>query len=191
MIYLDTNVIISVHLQVSTSAAAEMWIGHQTVPLAMSAWSIAEFRGAVALRARKKEILARQAIEIFDKFDTEFSAGMTTLPVTDTAHQRAAVWLRSPDCALQTADALHLAIAMEYEAAAIATFDQRFARNIEKLRIGGLKIIALPVSGSPHQIQQKLADYNVTDRDIAKAVKWARKRKTAERGKLPRMTVRG
>ena len=191
MIYLDTNVIISVHLQDSTSAAAEMWIGHQTVPLAMSSWSIAEFRGAVALRARKKEILARQAIEIFDKFDTEFSAGMTTLPVTDTAHQRAAVWLRSPDCALQTADALHLAIALENEAAAIATFDQRFARNIEKLRIGGLKIIALPVSGSPHKIQQKLADYNVTDRDVAKAVKWARKRKTAERGKLPRMTVRG
>ena len=32
---------------------------------------------------------------------------------------------------------------------------------------------------------------SLTERDIAKAVKWARKRKTAERANTPRLTVRG
>ena len=191
MIYLDTNVFISMHIADSTTMAAESWVVQQSVPLAMSTWSIAEFRGNVALRVRKKEMSPRLAAEIFDKFDTKFAAGVTTLPVTDAAHQRAAHWLRSPDCALQTADALHLASALEYEAAAIVTFDHRFARGIEKLRIAGLKVIALPMTNAAHKIQQKPADYNVTERDIAKAVKWARKRKTVERARAPRLTVRG
>ena len=191
MIYLDTNVLLSVLLTDSTTTAAETWMAQQTASLAISTWSIAEFHGNVALRARKKEIPSRMAAEIFEEFDTDFSGRVTTLPVTDAAHQRAAHWLRSPDCALQTADALHLAIALEYDAAAIVTFDHRFARGIEKLRIAGLKVIALPMTNAPHKIQQKPADYNVTERDIAKAVKWARKRKTAERANTPRLTVRG
>lgn len=119
------------------------------------------------------------------------STSLSLLKSSDTAVLRAATWLRSPDCALQTSDALHLAIALEHEVAAIATCDQRLARNIEKLRIAGLKVIALPTTGGPRKIQQKLADCNVTERDVVKAVKWARKRKAAERERAPRLTVRG
>ena len=191
MIYLDTNVLVSMHIVDSTSAASEAWASQQTAPMAMSTWSIAEFVGNISLRVRKSELRAREAERIVRAFDTKFSPGLAVLRVTDAAHQRVARWLRSPDCALQTGDALHLAIALEHEAAAIATFDDRFARSIEKLRIPGLKVIALPTTGALHKIQQKMADYNVTERDIASAVKSARKRKMAEREKAPRLTVRG
>ena len=66
----------------------------------------------------------------------------------------------------------------------------RFAKGVEKLRIAGLKVIALPVAGIP-SARQARAKYNVTERDIAKAVASARKRKTAERKNAPRLTVRG
>lgn len=191
MIYLDTNVLISLHVFDSTAAAAAAWIAQQSAPLAMSTWSIAEFRGNVALRTRKKEILPHIAARILEEFDTEFSAEMIALPVTDSAHWRAARWLREPACALQPGDALHLAIAIEYDAAALATFDQRFARGIEKLRIPGFRVIALPADGGLPQIQQRRAEYIVTERDIAKAVKWARKRREAERERAPRLLVRG
>ncbi|MEO8103787.1 MAG: hypothetical protein ABI790_14790 [Betaproteobacteria bacterium] len=62
---------------------------------------------------------------------------------------------------------------------------------IEKLRIAGLKVIALSNKGGLHKIQQKLAAYHVTERDIAKAVKWARKRRMAEKERAPMLRVRG
>lgn len=91
---------------------------------------------------------------------------------------------------MQPGDALHVVIALEGEAAAIATFDQRFACNIEKLRIPGLKVIALPTYGTPHKTEQKLVDYNITEKDIANAAKWVRKRKRAEKESTSRLTVR-
>lgn len=191
MIYLDTNVLISLLAGDDCTTATQEWWASQSVPLGLSTWVTAEFYSHIGLRCRKGEETARNAARILDSFDELVSTNLTLLKSNDTAVLRATSWLRSPDCAMQVGDALHLAIALENEAAAIVTFDQRFARNIEKLRIPGLKVIALPTKGAAHKIQQNLADYNVTERDIAKAVKWARKRKTAERAKMPRMTVRG
>ena len=190
MIYLDTNVIISLLAEDSGSAAAEAWWAAQSVPLAVSSWVRAEFYSHIGLRHRKAELTARQAAAYVDEFDSLVATSISLLKASDDAVLRASTWLRSSDCSMQTADAVHLAIALENEAAAIATFDVRFASAIEKLRIGGLKVITLPVAGKLNQIQQKLASYNVTERDVAKAVKWARKRKTAEREKAPRLTVR-
>ncbi len=191
MIYLDTNILVSLLAGDDCTTATQEWWASQSVPLGISTWATAEFYSHIGLRCRKGQETARNATKIIDSFDELVSTNLALLRTGDTAVLRASSWLRFPDCAMQVGDALHLAIALENEAAAIATFDQRFARNIEKLRIGGLKVVALPAAGTAHKIRQKLADYNVTDRDIAKAVKWARKRKTAERGKVPRMTVRG
>ena len=191
MIYLDTNILVSLLVGDSNAATTREWFSRQFTPLAISAWGIAETYSHIGLRCSKGEVTARNAARIVATFDALIATNLVLLKSSDTALFRASSWLRSPDCALQAADALHLAIAIENEAAAIATFDQRFARGIEKLRIAGLKVIALPAAGTPLKIQQKFADYNVTERDIEKAAKWARKRKVAEREKAPRLTVRG
>jgi uncharacterized protein len=190
MIYLDTNVIVSLLAEDSTSAAAEQWWNAQSAPLAVSPWVTAEFYSHIGLRYRKHEITSKQASTYVEKFDEMVASNLTLLKSTDTTLLRAAAWLRAADCSMQTADALHLAIALENEAAAISTFDARFAKCVEKLRISGLKVIALPAVGARHQLKQNRAAYNVTEQDIAKAVKWARKRKTAERENALRLTVR-
>ena len=191
MIYLDTNVLVSLLVGDNNADPATEWYSCQSAPLATSAWGVAEVYSHVGLRCRKGEETPRNAVRILDTFDAMVATNFALLKSSDAAVLRASAWLRSPDCSLQTADALHLAIAIENEAAALATFDQRFARGIEKLRIAGLKVIALPTAGSPHRAHQKPADYIVTERDIAKAVKWARRRKTVERETAPRLTVRG
>lgn len=192
MIYVDTNVIVSLLVGDDNGAAAERWYSHQSVPIAISAWSVAEFYSHIGLRCRKSYETPRNATRIIDAFDALIPTNLTLLKSSDAAILRASTWLRSPNCALQAADALHLAIALENEAAAIATFDVRFAKGIEKLRIAGLNVIALPAAGNDlHQARQARAKYNVTERDITKAVASARKRKTAERKSAPRLTVRG
>lgn len=190
MIYLDTNILVSLLVGDNNAGPADEWYSRQSVPLAISTWVVAEFYSHIGLRCRKGEETSRNASRIIETFDHMLSASLQLLKASDDAVLRASTWLRSADCSMQTADAVHLAIALENDAAAIATFDARFAGAIRKLRIGGLKVIALPVAGTRNQIQQKRADYNVTDRDVAKAVKWARKRRTAEREKAPRLTVR-
>ena len=190
MIYLDTNILVSLRIGDGNTGSAEEWYARQSVPLAFSTWGLAEFYGHLGLRTRKEEVTTRDAAKIVDQFDEVIAANLTLLKSSDAAILRAAAWLRSPNCALQAADALHLAIALENEAAAIATFDVRFAKGIEKLRIAGLKVIALPVADIT-SARQARAKYNVTERDIAKAVASARKRKTEERKNAPRLTVRG
>lgn len=190
MIYLDTNILVSLLVGDSNAATTREWFSRQITPLATSAWGIAEVYSHIGLRRRKGEETPQNATRIVDQFDELVATNFTLLKSSDAAILRASSWLRIPECSLQASDALHLAIALENEAAAIATFDRRFASGIERLRIPGLKVIALPNDGARHKIRQKPADYNVTERDIAKAVKWARKRKLAEREKAPRLTVR-
>ena len=191
MIYVDTNVLLSLLVGDGSADAAGEWYSRQTAPLAISTWVTVEFYSHVGQRCRKGEETPRNAARIVDKFDQMVSDSFTLLTFSDAAIRRVSLWLRSADCALRTGDALHLAIALEHEAAAIVTFDDRFAHGIEKLRIPGLKVIALPTAGALQKIRQKRADYNVTERDIAKAVKWARKRKADEKARAPRLTVRG
>lgn len=190
MIYLDTNILVSLLVGDNNATAADEWYSSQSAPLGVSAWCIAEFYSHVGLRCRKGDETLRNAARVVDTFDAMIPSTFTLLKSTDTTLLRASAWLRSADCSMQTADALHLAIALENEAAAIATFDARFAKCIEKLRIAGLKVIALPAAGARHQLKQNRTAYNVTEQDIAKAVKWAHKRKTAERENAPRLTVR-
>ena len=190
MIYLDTNILVSLLALDDSTSAAEEWWAAQSTPFGISAWVVAEFYSHMGLRFRKNEITSRQASAYVAEFDHLATTNLTLMKSSDAAILRASTWLRSPNCALQAADALHLAIALENEAAAIATFDVRFAKGIEKLRIAGLKVIALPAAGIP-SARQARAKYNVTERDITKAVASARKRKNEERKNAPRFTVRG
>ena len=183
MIYVDTNVFIALLLEDATSVAAETWWNAQVVPLAASTWVAAEFYAHVGLRQRKGELTPRQAVACIRAFDDNLSTRLTLLPGSDHAIHRACNWLRLPGCALKAPDAIHLAIAIENEVAALATFDKRFAHDAEKLRIPGLKIIALPTGGAAHKLHEDVAQYVVTERDIAKAVKSTRQRKLAERAK--------
>lgn len=189
MIYVDTNLIISNFFADSNTPATEAWMAQQHMPIAISAWSVAEFHFNVALRVRKKEKTSRHAATVLRSFESTWLESATMLTVTDHAHDRAANWLRDHECSLRPADALHLAIAVDNDVAAIATFDRQLARNAERLGIG-IRIVALPTD-SKFAVHENIAQYIVTERDVAKAVKHARKRRTEERAETMRMLARG
>ena len=191
MIYLDTSIVISLLTRDACTSVAEAWWREQTVPLGISPWTAAEFYALIGRRCRGGEETTRNTTRIINTFDAMITDNLSMLKCSETAILRAASWLRFPECTLQMADALHLAIAVENEVAAIATFDKHFAQAIERQRIAGLKVIALAPATGSHEVHQDRAQYNVTERDVTKAVKFARKRKAEERMKAGSLRVRG
>ena len=191
MIYLDTSIFVSLLTGDDGTAVAHEWWEAQSVPLGISQWTAAEFYAYIGRRFRKGEETSRNCARIIHAFDDLIAANLTLLKCNETSVMRAAAWLRFPNCTLELSDALHLGAAVESEVAAIATFDKQFAGSIEQLRIPGLKVIALSPAGGQHRVHQERAQYQVTDRDLTQAVKFARKRKTAERASAGPMRVRG
>ncbi|MBC7624329.1 MAG: type II toxin-antitoxin system VapC family toxin [Aeromicrobium sp.] len=108
------------------------------------------------MRYRKgglKRDVAKLATETLER---RAQSHFVMLPVSNKAAALAAEWLRNP---LQTNDALHLAIAHAGGATTLATFDERFAKAAQKLRLHNLKIEL--IRPAPPWVAQKRAAYLV------------------------------
>ena len=157
MIYLDTNVLVSLHVQDSLTERVELWFAANAQPLATSEWVRAEFYAVAGLRKRKGELNMVEVKTALATIDARIEKYFVQLPVSDEAATLAASWLRHPDCALQTGDALHLAVARKGGAASLVTCDERFAKAALKLKLASFKILLIPPT-SP-RIEQKRAGY--------------------------------
>ena len=206
MIYLDTNVLVSLFIGDDLSKRAVEWVALCEEQIACSEWARAEFHSVLGLRKRKGELAPADANKAIAAFQASLAVHFAMLPVTDGAAALAATWLQNPDCNLQTGDALHLAIAGKERATTVATFDERFAKAAAKLRLPNIKIVLIsnqahkakqkraayrvptPKSaekvgtnsrktGGLSAVQEKLARLGLTEQDIADAVTWARKKK--------------
>ena len=168
MIYLDTNVLVSLHVQDSLTERVELWLAANEQPLATSEWVRAEFYAVAGLRKRKDELTMAEAKTALAAIDARIEKYFVQLPVSDEAATLAASWLRHPDCALQTGDALHLAIARKGGATALASCDERFAKAALKLKLASFKILLIPPTS--HRIEQKRAGYSVAGSTGAKRI---------------------
>jgi uncharacterized protein len=163
MIYLDTNVLLSLLVQDAESENAETWYLTQPAPIAISRWVIAEFFASVNLRRRKEEVNPVLATTAIAALEEQAEKNFVVIPTSNEAAVLAASWLRNPDCNLQTGDALHLAIAHKGGATTLATFDDRFAKAAKKLKLHSLKIVL--IAERMRRVEQKRAAYKV-DSDI-------------------------
>ncbi len=175
MIYLDTNVLLSLFAVDELTERAMDWYSKQTEPIAMSEWGRAEFCGVIGLRKRKAELSAAQAKSAIAALDIQAARHFVMLPVVNEAATFAATWLRDPDCSLQTGDALHLAIAGNGRASTIATFDERFVKAAARLRLPNIKVAL--ITDPPHKAEQKRATYRINVPQTTKKV-GANSRKT-------------
>ncbi len=185
MIYLDTNILVSLHINDGLTAPAVSWIAEQTLALALSEWVRTEFHAVIGLRKRKDELSAAMAHKAINSFTTRVDDYHHLLPVSNEAATLAADWLRNPDCTLQTGDALHLAIAQRGGASVLATFDARFAKAAQKLRLPNLKIVL--IGEKVRRVEQTRAAYSVSAvaTSVAKAMTrraTARKKRAAAAG---------
>ena len=165
IVYLDTNIIVSLLTEDSLSDRAIEWLDEQTNSLAISEWVCAEFNAVTGLRKRKSELTANVANIAINALQTRATKNFLMLNVSNEASALAAEWLRNVDCILQTGDALHLAVAYLGGATSIATFDERFAKAAQKLKLRNMAIElirAKPLRPLPaHRVEQERAIYDV------------------------------
>lgn len=168
MIYLDTNVLVSLHVQDSLTERAERWFAANEQPLATSEWVRAEFYAVAGLRKRKDELNTAEAKTALAAIDARIEKYFVQLPVSNEAATLASTWLRNPDCTLQTGDALHLAVARKGGATALATCDERFAKAALSLKLASFKILLIPPTS--HSIEQKRAGYSVAGSAVSTGI---------------------
>ena len=140
VIYLDSNILVSLFIEDTNTSAARAWYLSQSGPFAISRWTLVEFMAVVGLLKRKNEIKPASARKTIAAFEAVADKSFVMLPMDDGVVDLVASWLRNPDCSLQTADALHLSIATKAGAKCIATFDERFAKVARKLKLASLQV---------------------------------------------------
>jgi predicted nucleic acid-binding protein len=178
VIYLDSNILVSLFIEDANTGHARSWYLSQSGPFAISRWTVIEFLAVVGLLKRKAELKPASARMTIAAFEAEVDKSLVMLPMDDSTVDLVASWLRNPDCSLQTADALHLAIAVKAGAHRIATFDERFAKTARKLRLAHLDVQFLPATSPPRShARQKSAIYHVSQRESAEVAPRAGKRK--------------
>jgi predicted nucleic acid-binding protein len=160
MIYLDTNILVSLRIGDGNTVIAEEWFAQQPAPFAISAWVIAEFIGHVGLRVRRGEVSPRNSARIIEAFDEAVATNLSMLKADDSAILHSSMWLRDAHCSLQPADALHLAIAHTAGATTLATFDERFAKAAQKLKLTNLKVVL--IGEKARRVEQTRTAHKVT-----------------------------
>ena len=131
MFYLDTSVVVPMFLPEPASEAILSWIESCEVPVMSSDWVIAEYSSAVSIKVRNKEISEKQARAARRAFSELCQGGLRLMPVSRSAYAAAAKLAGNAASGLRAGDSLHLAMAIEVGAIALATSDSSLARNAE------------------------------------------------------------
>ena len=133
MIYTDTNVLLSLYCPDDLSAAAAAWYARNDEPVSISPWTVIEFRANIGLRVRKRMLSRTMGIATMKLFDDAASANFHLLSPVPAHFHQACDWLAKPECALRSADALHLAIAFGGGCKQFVSFDQPLGVAARKL----------------------------------------------------------
>lgn len=135
MIYADTNVLLSIFCPDALTEAAFLWYRQNDAPVAVSTWTVTEFRSNIGIRVRKTDLARAAGLAAMHRFDSAAKASMRVLAPSAQHFDIANEWLTKPDCALRSGDALHLAIAMERRCSQLVTFDRSFGSAARKLKL--------------------------------------------------------
>jgi predicted nucleic acid-binding protein len=124
MLYLDTSCLVPAYLREQTSEQVLSWLaslGH--APIAVSDWTVTEFTSAVGMKVRSGLALqeARSAVR---SFRAAVAVHFACLPVRSPDFNDATSLLEQFDLGLRAGDALHLAVARNYGADHLYTFDK-------------------------------------------------------------------
>jgi hypothetical protein len=144
MIYLDSSVLVSMHIHDANTPTALALVHSTDEPLLMS--SLAEFEtvNAFSLRVFRNEMLPINRDNAVRDLDDDAAYGVLTLvPVPDSAFARAKALALTltPSIGVRALDLLHVAAALELGVNALYTFDQKQHRTAQA---AGLAVNHLP-----------------------------------------------
>jgi len=149
MIYLDTSVLVSMHIRDANTSAALILIRGTEEALMMSPLAEFETVNAFNLRVFRKEMLPMNRDHAVRDLDDDVQSGLLTLlPIPDGAFARARALAQTltPTIGVRALDLLHVAAALELGVSSLFTFDQKQHRTAQA---AGLKVNRLPQGPQP------------------------------------------
>lgn len=128
MIYLDTSVLVSLHVGESNSELTLEWFSRQDGQvLAISDLVALEFACAIRRKVRSNRLGPDDALRAESKFAETLRSSLLVVAVPAESYWHATSMVRQSPTPLRAADALHLAIARANDAA-MATLDMGLAQ---------------------------------------------------------------
>jgi predicted nucleic acid-binding protein len=135
MIYVDTSVLVALHLNEARSTDVALWYSKCTDELVSAAWCVTEFASALGIKQRTGQISELSARTAWQQFERLCANDLQLLPVDPATFHSAAVLTLDAHTSLRAGDALHLAKAIEVKAKSMATLDDVLAKNAKRMKL--------------------------------------------------------
>jgi uncharacterized protein len=135
MVYVDTSVLVALHLKERSSAAVTRWYGSCADELVSAMWCVTEFASALSIKQRTNQITEDEARIAWQRFERLCANDLKLLPVEPATFHRAAVLTLDATTNLRAGDSLHLAAALEAKAKSMATLDEVLAKNAKRMKL--------------------------------------------------------
>lgn len=132
-LYLDTSVVLSLHLNDFKSAAVGKRIRASREEIAVSAWTATEAFSAVGILVRRRIIGDDFGREVLSSLEAFFESAQL-LSINGPAFDLAKRWLGDFSLGLRAGDALHAAIA-SVNGAELVTTDKMLSRAARTIRL--------------------------------------------------------
>jgi uncharacterized protein len=137
-LYLDTSVVLSLHLKDSKSAAVGKKLRATREEIAVSAWTAAESFSAVGILVRRGAIDADFGREVLSSLESFFESAQL-LSINAPAFALAKQWLSDFTLGLRAGDALHAAVA-SVNGAELVTTDKTLSRAARTKKVRCIEI---------------------------------------------------
>jgi uncharacterized protein len=135
MVYVDTSVLVALHLNESRSADVARWYAACTDELVSAMWCVTEFASALGIKQRTGQISSDEAQSAWQRFERLCANDLQLLAVEPATFHRAAVLTLDATTSLRAGDSLHLAAAIEIKAKSMATLDDVLAKNAKRMKL--------------------------------------------------------
>jgi uncharacterized protein len=142
VIYVDTSVLVALHLNEPNSHLAERWFASCTKPMVSALWCVTEFASALGIKRRTGQISVEQSAEAWSRFERQCANELQLVPLEASSFHKAALLTFDPDSKLRAGDSLHLACAVALKVDAFATFDTVLATHCVGIKMG----LVFPIS---------------------------------------------
>ena len=139
-VYVDTSALVAMITAEPRSASLKAWLrSNQGQALVSADWCVPEVASALSIKVRSGQIDVAIADEAWSEFGAACDGLLDLMPVVPGDFSFAAQMCRGVPSGLRAGDALHLAVAVRTECAAMLCFDTTLNRNAQA---SGLAVIS-------------------------------------------------
>ena len=135
MVYVDTSVLVALHLNEPRSADVARWFGACDDELVSAIWCVTEFASALGIKQRTGQITKAEAQAAWQRFERLCANDLQLMPVEPATFHRAAMLTLNAATGLLAGDSLHLAAALDAKAKSMATLDNVLAKNAKQVKM--------------------------------------------------------